>query len=151
MKFTWLFAPFLFFFAVTAAACTDDDQDGADGDDGVVLGTTPEGPLDAEPGVDSLGDDLNEVVRRHLEVDFGDRDWVDDVQDIEHDGDKVRVQLDRNFEADRQDFDELCTAVVGQLADTDVWDIEEVTVTDEDGREVMRSRPDQPQCESVAP
>jgi hypothetical protein len=115
-----------------------------------VLGTTPEGPLDAEPGVDSLGDDLNEVVRRQLEVDFGDRDWVDDVQDIEHDGDKVRVQLDRNFEADRQDFDELCTAVVGQLADTDVWDIEEVTVTDEDGREVMRSRPDQPQCESVA-
>lgn len=149
MKFTWLFAPFLLFFAATAA-CTGDDQDGADGDDGVVLGTTPEGSLDTQPGVDALGDDLNEVVRRHLEVDFGDRDWVDDVQDIELDGDKVRVQLDRNFDADRQDFDELCTAVVGQLSDTDVWDIEEVTVTDENEREVMRSRPDQPQCDPIA-
>ena len=64
MKFLWFVLPSLVFFAV-AAGCGDDDNDGFDGDDGVVLGTTPEGPIDTQPGDDPLADDLNEVVRRH--------------------------------------------------------------------------------------
>ena len=85
-----------------------------------------------------------------MEVEFGDRDWVSDVGDIERDGDNVTVQLDRDYAEDADAFDELCTAVAGQVMAADIFQIERVTITNGDGDEVMRSRPDAPQCDPVA-
>ena len=136
--------------AMPFAACGNDDQDAFDGDDGVVRGTTPEDYPDVEPGDDPLADDLNEVVRRHLEVDFAQRDWLDDLEEIERDENVVTVRLDRDFQKAPQDFDEVCTAITGFLSSTDVYQVEEIQVEDESGEVVMRSRPESPQCDPVA-
>lgn len=148
MRWTWFLLPSLLFLSATAVACDGDDPDGADKDDGVVLGTTPEGGLDAEPGDNPLADDLDEVVRRHFEVEFGDRQWVDDVGDIERDGETVTITMESEF--DQENFDEACTAAVAQLMAQDDFGVEEVEVKDEDGDVRMRSRPGEPQCEVVA-
>lgn len=146
MKSKWLLAPSLVILAF-AAACGDDDYGGSD-DDGVVLGTTPEDTVTG-PALNPPGDDLDGAVRQNLERVYGIRDWVDDVEDIEKDGDKLLVKLDRDFEEDQTDFEDLCAAVLAQVKDTDLYHVEEVAVTDADDREVMRARADDPECEPV--
>ena len=147
MRWTWFLLPSLLFLSVTAAGCSD-DQDGADGDDGVVLGVTPESNLpDTGAGDDSLGDDVEEVVRRHIDVEFGDRPWAEDLGEIQQDDEKLTVQMESEFK--QQDFDEACTAIVAE-AMNGPFGVEEVVLLDEDGDEVMRSRPNEPQCEVVA-
>lgn len=147
MRLTWMFIPSLLFFA-SAAACGGDSQDSGDRDGGVVLGVTPESNQpDTQPGDDPLGGDVEEVVRRHLEVEFSDRDWVDDVGEMQQDDEKLTVQMDRQF--DQESFDEACTAIVAQ-AMNGPFGIKDVVMLDQDGDEAMRSRPNEPQCEPVA-
>lgn len=105
---------------------------------------------DTSPGDDPLSDDLQAVVERHLEVDFGSKGWLKDVGDITKDGFTVTVNFNRDFSADEQDFDGLCTAVAGLVISSPHYAGEQVIVKDKDGTPVIRSREGVPQCLPIA-
>lgn len=129
--------------AMGGAACSDDDTVPA-------VRETPVEIPDTSAGNDPLADNLPGVLRRHLEVDFGSRDWLDDLGNIESDGKTVHVALNRSFKDNRQDFDELCTAVAGFVFAADRYPATEVIVTTGDGTPVEKSQRDVPQCGTIA-
>ena len=131
--------------ATFLVACDDDGDDGS-----VVREETVQDNPDSIPGDEPLANDIPSLVIEGLQNDFGDEDWLDDVGDIERDGDTVRVTLDRDFDTDRQAFEQLCTAVAGQLMGEESLGVRKVIVENEDGEDVMRSEGSQPQCTPLA-
>jgi hypothetical protein len=125
-------------------ACENDDEIP------VIRQETRQSNPDTIPGNEPLANDIPELVTEHLNREFGDRDWVDDVEEIERSGGTVRVTLDRDFADDRQAFDELCTAVAAQLMSEDSLGVREVIVAGDDGEEVMRTEGSEPQCTPLA-
>jgi hypothetical protein len=130
--------------AVAFAACENDDEIP------VIRQETTQPLPDTIPGDEPLQNDIPELVTEHLEVEFGDRDWVDDVETIEESDGTVRVTLDRNFETDQQAFEELCTAVAGAVMPPTELGVQEVIVVGDKGEEVMRSHRGAPQCSPLA-
>ena len=130
--------------ALTFAACENDDETP------VIRQETTQAQPDTIPGDEPLANDIPELVTEHLEVEFGDREWVDDVETIEESGGTVRVTLDRNFETDQQAFEELCTAVAGAVMPPTELGVQEVILVGEEGEEVMRSHRGEPQCSPLA-
>ncbi len=128
---------------MSGAACSDSDKVPA-------VRETPVDIPDTSAGDDALADNLPGVLRRHLEVEFASRDWLNDVGSIESDGKTVHVALNRNFGEHRQDFDELCTAVSGFVFAADRYPATEVIVTSGDGTPVEKSQRDVPQCGPIA-
>jgi hypothetical protein len=100
---------------------------------------TVEDVPDTSPGDDPLADDLPSVLRRHLDVEFGNEDWVDDIEMIDSRSGLVRIQLDRDYANDTTAFDELCTAAAGFILPAGRYPATEVEVTDGNGEAAMRS------------
>lgn len=132
------------FAGAMAISCDDDD------DTSVVRQETVQHYPDTIPGDEPLANDIPELVTEHLETEFGEEDWVDDVGEIERDGGTVRVTLERDFESDQQAFDELCTAVAAELMSEEDLGVREVIVAGEEGEDVMRTEGSQPQCAPLA-
>lgn len=111
---------------------------------------TSEDVPDTFPGDDPLSGDLQAVVERHLEVDFGNKGWLKDVRDVKKDGFTVTVDFARDFSTDEQDFEGLCTAVAGLVISSPHYAGEQVVVNDKDGTPVMRSQEGVPRCLPIA-
>lgn len=128
---------FLMTLPLAGVACRDSGNPGA----------TPR-PEETAPGETPVAGTPAELFDAHLQVEFGERDWVDDVGDLTIEGFEATVELDR-ARTDRQAFDELCTAAAGFLMQSP-FNIQRVVVEDADGQPVAKAANQRPQCEPVA-
>lgn len=155
---TLALAPLLMF---AAAACDDDDGNLNDFDspgednDGVVADATvatPDGNHTPKSGTDDNLPEANEVpeiVRDGLESAFGDAEWVNDVGDIERDGDTLSFKLDRDAATETEAFQESCNAVVDVVMRIPGIDTNTVEVKDENDDVVMRAEDGDSECAPV--
>ncbi len=127
----------LFTLPLFAVACRDSGNPGA----------TPR-PEQTAPGETPVAGTPQELLDAHLRVEFGEKDWVDDVGDLSIEGFNATLQLQRD-RSDLQAFDELCTAAAGFLMQSP-FHVRQVTVDDEDGNPVTKAANQRPQCEPVA-
>ncbi len=137
------FAVLILGFPFYLAACGNDDTVPD------VRRTAQDVP-DTSPGDDPLADDLPAVLRRHLEVQFSEKDWVGDVGEIQSKDGVVDVNVHLDFNRNQQAFDEICTAVAGFVLAADRYPAMQVEVTQNDGTAVVKSPVGVPQCSPIA-
>lgn len=143
----WLLVLPPMFFLVISTACLDNEEPVRDTEEQQTLQAGPQNlPHDRDQPAAGLPDLLNE----HLEEEFSDRDWVDDVQKVEEDGTRLRVTLGIPFEGNEQDFDEACTAAAGFAISENDFGIDRVEVAEEDGDLVARTNDGMPQCYRIS-